>query len=51
MHEYAKPIGYKIELENPAYEINQLNINLNSRNGTSYPYRKLNNKIKYIDFT
>ena len=22
MHEYAKPIGYKIELENPAYEIN-----------------------------
>ena len=30
MHEYANEIGNKIELENPAYEINYLDLNLNS---------------------
>ena len=49
MHKYANEIGINIELENPAYEINYLDLNLNSKNGTFHPYRKPNNDIKYID--
>ena len=49
MYEYANEIGIKIELENPAYEINYLDLNLNLRNGAFHQYRKPNNEIKYID--
>ena len=49
IHEYANEIGIKIELENSAYDINQLDVNLSLRNGTFYPNRKTKKEIKYTD--
>ena len=43
MHECANEIGIKFELENPAYEISYLDLNLNSRN-------ILLNQLTYILF-
>ena len=49
MHKFAKPIEIKLVIENPAFEINYLDLNLYLKHDSYYPYRKPNNKINYLN--
>ena len=49
IHENAKTIGLKIEIERPSYIINFLDMNLNTINNIFQPYLKPNNIIDYIN--
>ena len=49
LYSFSKEIGIKFKIENPAFEINFLDLNLNAYSNTFYPYRKPNNEINYIN--
>jgi len=49
MHKFAKSMEIKFVIENPSFEINYLDLNLNLKKHSHYPYRKPNNKINYVN--
>ena len=49
MHKFAKSMEIKLVIENPSFEINYLDLNLNLKQHSHYPYRKPNNKINYVN--
>ena len=49
MHKFAKSIEIQLVIENPSFEINYLDLNLNIKQHSYYPYRKPNNKINYVN--
>ena len=49
LHKFAKSIKIKIIIENPAFQINFLDLNLNLKKHSFFPYRKPNNRINYVN--
>ena len=49
LHNYAKTLGIKITIENPAITVNYLDLNFNCNNLTYCPYRKPNKNISYVN--
>ena len=49
LHNFAKTLGIKITIENPATTVNYLDLNFNSNNLTYCPYRKPNKNISYVN--
>ena len=47
LHNFAKTLGIKITIENPATTVNYLDLNFNLNNLTYCSYRKPNKKISY----
>ena len=49
LHKFAKSIEIKIVFENPAFQINFPDLNLNLKQHSFFSYRKPNNRINYVN--
>ena len=49
MQKFAKSIHINLVIKNRSFQINYLDLNLNLKQHSYYPYRKPNNKINYVN--
>ena len=49
LHQFAKRVGLKLEIENPAFATDFLDLNFNLKSHSFGPYRKPNSRLSYIN--